>query len=153
MYYDGYDEEALDEILPNLYMSGFVPAKDLDRLESLGITHIVNLSSYENNFHGRFQYLRIPVEDIPTEDLSPYFDKSLKFLEEALEGNGRVLVNCNAGQSRAGTIIILYIMSKKKMTFEEAKKFAQSKRASNEVCPNSGFQKQLIEYFNSKRDI
>ena len=93
------------------------------------------------------------MEDIPTEDLSPYFDKSLKFLEEALEGNGRVLVNCNAGQSRAGTIIILYIMSKKKMTFEEAKKFAQSKRTSNEVCPNSGFQKQLIEYFNSKRDI
>lgn len=92
----------------HLFSGGFVPANDLDRLQNIGITHIVNLSSYENNFHGSFEYLRIPVEDIPTEDLSPYFDESLKFIEDALAGNGRVLVNCNAGQSRAGTIVILY---------------------------------------------
>lgn len=131
----------------HLFSGGFVPANDLDRLQNIGITHIVNLSSYENNFHGSFEYLRIPVEDIPTEDLSPYFDESLKFIEEALAGNGRVLVNCNAGQSRAGTIVILCIMKTKDMSFEDAKKFAQRKRKSNEVCPNSGFQKQLIAYF------
>ncbi|XP_061164352.1 dual specificity protein phosphatase 19-like [Saccostrea echinata] len=147
MYYDGYDEDALDEILPSLFISGFVPAKDLDRLENLGITHIVNLSSYENNFHGKFKYLRIPVEDIPSEEIHPYFDESLKFIEEAFTENGRVLVNCNAGQSRAGTIIILYIMKTKGMTFEDAQKLAQSKRKSNEICPNSGFRRQLIEYF------
>lgn len=131
----------------DLFLGGFVPANDLDRLQNIGITHIVNLSSYENNFHGSFQYLRIPVEDLPIENLSPYFDKSLKFIEDALTGNGRVLVNCNAGQSRAGTIVILYIMKTKGVSFEDAKKFAQSKRKSNEVCPNSGFQKQLIDYF------
>lgn len=131
----------------DLFLGGFVPANDLDRLQNIGITHIVNLSSYENNFHGSFQYLRIPVEDLPIENLSPYFDESLKFIEDALTGNGRVLVNCNAGQSRAGTIIILYIMKTKGVSFEDAKKFAQSKRKSNEVCPNSGFQKQLIDYF------
>lgn len=131
----------------DLFLGGFVPANDLDRLQNIGITHIVNLSSYENNFHGSFQYLRIPVEDLPIENLSPYFDESLKFIEGALTGNGRVLVNCNAGQSRAGTIVILYIMKTKGVSFEDAKKFAQSKRKSNEVCPNSGFQKQLIDYF------
>lgn len=131
----------------DLFLGGFVPANDLDRLQNIGITHIVNLSSYENNFHGSFQYLRIPVEDLPIENLSPYFDESLKFIEDALTGNGRVLVNCNAGQSRAGTIVILYIMKTKGVSFEDAKKFAQSKRKSNEVCPNSGFQKQLIDYF------
>lgn len=131
----------------DLFLGGFVPANDLDRLQNIGITHIVNLSSYENNFHGSFQYLRIPVEDLPIENLSPYFDESLKFIEDALTGNGRVLVNCNAGQSRAGTIVILYIMKTKEVSFEDAKKFAQSKRKSNEVCPNSGFQKQLIDYF------
>lgn len=129
----------------DLFLGGFVPANDLDRLQNIGITHIVNLSSYENNFHGSFQYLRIPVEDLPIENLSPYFDESLKFI--FLTGNGRVLVNCNAGQSRAGTIVILYIMKTKGVSFEDAKKFAQSKRKSNEVCPNSGFQKQLIDYF------
>lgn len=131
----------------DLFLGGFVPANDLDRLQNIEITHIVNLSSYENNFHGSFQYLRIPVEDLPIENLSPYFDESLKFIEDALTGNGRVLVNCNAGQSRAGTIVILYIMKTKGVSFEDAKKFAQSKRKSNEVCPNSGFQKQLIDYF------
>lgn len=131
----------------DLFLGGFVPANDLDRLQNIGITHIVNLSSYENNFHGSFQYLRIPVEDLPIENLSPYFDESLKFIEDALTGNGRVLVNCNAGQSRAGTIVILYIMKTKGVSFEDAKKFAQSKRKSNKVCPNSGFQKQLIDYF------
>lgn len=131
----------------DLFLGGFVPANDLDRLQNIGITHIVNLSSYENNFHGSFQYLRIPVEDLPIENLSPYFDESLKFIEDALTGNGRALVNCNAGQSRAGTIVILYIMKTKGVSFEDAKKFAQSKRKSNEVCPNSGFQKQLIDYF------
>lgn len=131
----------------DLFLGGFVPANDLDRLQNIGITHIVNLSSYENNFHGSFQYLRIPVEDLPIENLSPYFNESLKFIEDALTGNGRVLVNCNAGQSRAGTIVILYIMKTKGVSFEDAKKFAQSKRKSNEVCPNSGFQKQLIDYF------
>ncbi|XP_062590328.1 dual specificity protein phosphatase 2-like [Saccostrea cucullata] len=147
MYYDGYDEDALDEILPSLFISGFVPAKDLERLENLGITHIVNLSSYENNFHGKFEYLRIPVEDFPMAEIHPYFDESLKFIEGAFSKNGRVLVNCNAGQSRAGTIIILYIMKTKGMTFDDAQKFAQSKRKSNEICPNSGFRRQLIEYF------
>jgi protein-tyrosine phosphatase len=116
-------------------------------LEDLGITHIVNLSSYENVFPTKFKYLRIPVEDIPTEIIHPYFDESLQFIEEALAGNGRVLVNCNAGQSRAGTIMLLYIMKTKQMSFEDAQKFAQSKRKNNEICPNSGFRKQLIDYF------
>ena len=64
---------------------------------------------------------------------------------------GSVLIHCSAGISRvimrlmqSATLVIAYIMKKKKMSFREAIRIVRKKRKN--VCPNLGFERQLKEY-------
>ena len=124
---------------------GFYPSKDLERLEKLGITHIVNLSSYDNEFPTTFTYMRIEVDDFPDQEIYSYLGNAVNFVESGLK-NGKVLVHCNAGQSRAGSIIAAYLMKSQKITLDSALELARSKRKKNKVLPNSGFMKQLRQF-------
>ena len=49
-------------------------------------------------------------------------------------------MHCAAGVSRSASIVIAYIMWDKKMSFEEAFEFVESKR---NIGPNNGFIEQL----------
>ena len=49
-------------------------------------------------------------------------------------------MHCAAGVSRSASIVIAYIMWDKKMSFEEAFEFVESKR---KIGPNNGFIEQL----------
>ncbi|KAK3104037.1 hypothetical protein FSP39_023875, partial [Pinctada imbricata] len=120
-------------------------SKDLERLKKLGITHIVNLSSYDNEFPTTFTYHRIEVEDLPDQEIFSRLEDAVKFVEEGLKG-GKVLVHCNAGQSRAGSIVTAFLVKSRNLSVDDALKFARSKRKQNKVLPNSGFMKQLREY-------
>ena len=43
---------------------------------------------------GLFQYLRIPVEDLKSEDLSGFFADAVAFIEMCLEQGTKILVHC-----------------------------------------------------------
>ena len=49
-----------------------------------------------------------------------------------------------AGVSRSSSCIIAYLIQEKSMDFSKALYFVRSKRPI--VCPNLGFQKQLLEF-------
>ncbi|XP_073927337.1 dual specificity protein phosphatase 19 isoform X2 [Castor canadensis] len=62
--------------------------------------------------------------------------------------DGVVLVHCNAGVSRAATIVIGFLMNSEEISFTSA--FSLVKNARPSICPNSGFMEQLRTYQESK---
>jgi len=66
------------------------------------------------------------------------------FAERVREGQGKVLVHCEAGISRSATICIAYLMCYKRWTLEFAYDFVKSRR--NLIAPNLNFMQQLHQF-------
>lgn len=131
-------------ILSGLILASQDVAQDLNILKSNKITHILNLAyGQPNHFPNHFIYKKINIRDDPEENIKLYFDECFHFIEEGLH-SGCILVHCNAGISRAATIIIGYLIKFHKMKFQEAFQFVKKVRPS--IRPNNGFIKQLKEY-------
>ena len=60
------------------------------------------------------------VIDLPTQNLLPYFDKAIEFINKAVSSGGRVLVHWFAGVSRSASVVIAYFMATRRMSFFEA---------------------------------
>lgn len=82
--------------------------------------------------------------DLPTVDIGRHFDDCFTFIDSARRRGGCVLVHCNAGVSRAASIVIAYVMYKKNMTYTEALEMVKAQRPV--VRPNDGFAEQLQNY-------
>lgn len=65
-------------------------------------------------------------------------------MHEAVVSGGCVLVHCNAGVSRAATVVAAYLIRHHAMTTSEALNFIKVKRPF--IRPNPGFMEQLKEY-------
>lgn len=88
--------------------------------------------------------LRVPVEDLDTENISKYFDSSIKFIDQAKSKGGKILVHCAAGISRSATLVIAYLMYSYAMSFSDAYAFVKKRR--DIVDPNMGFIVQLSNF-------
>ena len=125
--------------------AGSEPAANEDLLDIMCITHIVNMTTnFENQFPKKYKYHRIKEEDLEDVNLMNYFENTFKFIDQGRE-DGKVLVHCNSGMSRSGTIVVAYVMRSEGMRHDEAMEFAQSKR-NNPIYPNEGFLEQLRQY-------
>jgi protein-tyrosine phosphatase len=93
----------------------------------------------------KIRYLRIPVRDSVDQDLLPYLQAAIDFIEEGkTQRQCATLIHCHAGISRSASVAIAYLMKVEGMSFEEAHGFTKSCRRN--IYPNSGFVKQLQEY-------
>lgn len=88
-----------NEILPGIFLGGAADAQRLEVMQERGITHILNVADDVKNFHPEhFTYLRLEVKDFGRDEgISRVFEKGLRFVKEATEGKGKVLVHCMAG--------------------------------------------------------
>ncbi|KAF7638010.1 hypothetical protein Mgra_00002463, partial [Meloidogyne graminicola] len=137
----------LANITENVYLSSQDVAQDLELLKLNGITHIINVATgVKCLFPKNIIYLSLTVLDVPTENLKRHFDKSIKFINNAIENNGKVLIHCNAGISRSTSIVIAYLIHSKKMTVNQALEHIRTQRPI--ARPNDGFMCQLREYEN-----
>ncbi|KAJ8313801.1 hypothetical protein KUTeg_008362 [Tegillarca granosa] len=119
-------------------------AMEYDLLQKYKVTHILNLATFvENQFPSKFTYRKMHINDYPEANILGMFNTAFGFIDKARE-NGCVLVHCNAGVSRAATIVIGYLMKTKGMTYQQAFDYTKSKRPC--ICPNSGFRTQLATY-------
>lgn len=159
----------LSEVHPNIFISSVETAFQYKQLKDKGITHIINLSGFNNGYppilraespdirssssaprsmNGgypeNFNYLRIDIDDLETENISQYFPLTTEFIHNALDSGGKVLVHCIAGISRSPTIVIAYLISKLYYTPQIALKKLREIRPI--INPNDGFRKQLIEF-------
>ena len=122
-------------------------AHDLDILTNNKVNHILDVATgVINLFEGWFTYKTKEAFDTPTFRILDIFDECCDYIHSAVLSGGCVLVHCNAGVSRAASIVMAYLMRHYGMSFVEAFRFVKSKRAF--VRPNEGFVQQLREYEN-----
>ena len=135
------DDIDIDEIEEGkLWLGSFSPG-NIKVLKEKGIKKILtlmdgNLSNYSYKEHG-FNQKIIDIMDYDSENIIQYFGECLNFIK----GDEKVFVHCAAGASRSATIVIAYLMWKKKMRFDKAYNFVKSKRSI--IYPNLGFRQQL----------
>jgi len=128
----------IDQILDNMYLGNITASKDQETLISRGITHILvcadDLKCY---YPEKYEYLKLPLKDVPDQDLFPHFPAAINFIEKSKV----ILVHCAAGASRSPSIVISYLMFKNRWKYAEAYDFVHKKRSR--VSPNTGFIDQL----------
>ena len=59
-----------------------------------------------------------------TIDIRQFFDQSLSFMQDARTNGKRVLIHCQMGMSRSATLVILWLMQKRKWTLQKASAWA-----------------------------
>ncbi|XDC88109.1 hypothetical protein R6Z07F_019282 [Ovis aries] len=139
----------VNEVWPNLFLGDAYAARDKNKLTQLGITHVVNVAAgkFQVDTGAKFyrgmplEYYGIEADDNPFFDLSVYFLPVARYIRSALSvPQGRVLVHCAMGVSRSATVVLAFLMICENMTLVEAIQTVQARR---DICPNSGFLRQL----------
>ncbi|GMH53613.1 hypothetical protein TrRE_jg9211 [Triparma retinervis] len=141
-----------------IFIGGKADAKSIQTIKENGITHILNVTPTKDsglegglaNFFERSSvvgnklvYKRIPVMDIPGEDLKAHASAAVKFIKTGLF-YGSVLVHCRKGQSRSCTCACFYLIKERGMTAEEALGVCREGRPG--CNPIESFVRQLKEY-------
>ncbi|KAL1780469.1 dual specificity protein phosphatase 13 isoform X1 [Sigmodon hispidus] len=139
----------INEVWPNLFLGDAYAARDKSRLIQLGITHVVNVAAgkFQVDTGAKFyrgtplEYYGIEADDNPFFDLSVYFLPVARYIRDALNTpRSRVLVHCAMGVSRSATVVLAFLMICENMTLVDA---IQTVQAHRDICPNSGFLRQL----------
>jgi len=124
-------------------------AVDQNLLEQHKVSHVLSvgvpnlkipLASVKHHF--------VDLLDLPESTIEDKVSDACSFIESGLAQNdGCVFVHCNAGVSRAPTIVIGYLIKCKGMHPEQALQLVKEKRPS--IKPNEGFWKQLVQMYIS----
>ncbi|PRP81021.1 hypothetical protein PROFUN_11173 [Planoprotostelium fungivorum] len=140
--------KAVDGLFPTeliqdcLYLGSYENATNLEQLNLLHITHVLNMGDeLENKYPDMFNYLKCGLDDTSANNIAQFFEKCIEFIRNS---GGRVLVHCAMGISRSSAISIAYMMRKNNWNFEKAKEFVRSQRST--IKPNDGFTAQLKEW-------
>eukprot|EP01098_Paradermamoeba_levis_P015711 TRINITY_DN8118_c0_g1_i1.p1 TRINITY_DN8118_c0_g1~~TRINITY_DN8118_c0_g1_i1.p1 ORF type:complete len:150 (+),score=28.80 TRINITY_DN8118_c0_g1_i1:121-570(+) len=117
--FDKRDFDA-DKIAKNLYLGSEDAALALDQLNKRNIKAIVTVAKDIEPAHlsAGIKYLVIRVDDVPQTNLMCAFDVAYEFINRERK-KGPVLVHCAAGISRSTTIVMSYLMRKKKTHLPE----------------------------------
>ncbi|XP_031362936.1 dual specificity protein phosphatase 3 isoform X2 [Lonchura striata] len=128
-------------------------AKNITRLQHLGITHVLNAAEGKSFMHVNtnaefyegtgIRYHGIKANDTQEFNLSRYFEEAADFIDKALsQKDGQVLVHCREGYSRSPTLVIAYLMLRRGM---EVRSALCAVRQQREIGPNDGFLRQLCQ--------
>jgi len=142
--------EPPSEIIPGLHLGTEYNASNQRELIQLGVKVIVNVTNeVENFFPNTFDYHKISLVDKPTSNLQEHFDAAVDKIENAMKNKQGVLVHCQRGISRSASIVIVYIMRSKNISYNEAFQLVKDRRSI--IKPNKGFIKQMKEYEQQQR--
>ena len=135
------EDEDINQIEDNIWLGNTFAAANITDLKEKGITKILSLmDGNSSNFSYKeqgFNQKIINIMDYDTENIIQYFGECINFIK----GEEKVFVHCAAGESRSATIVIAYLMWKKKMSFDKAYNLVKEKRSR--IYPNFGFRQQL----------
>jgi len=135
------------EIIPQfLYMSSYIEASNFQALTALKITHILNVTiECDNKFEGKFEYLKLQIDDSTKEDLFHILQDALAFIDKVkATPNAKILVHCLGGKSRSAAIVIAHLMKTQNMDLKHAVNHVREIRSV--INPNKGFLNQLAIY-------
>ena len=102
---------SLIEVYQGIYMGPFQSAFKTGDLIEAGVTHILNVSSKAYTKRDRyFKYLDLQLYDEPQENAKKYFRITNRFINEAQNSGGKILVHSYEGKSRCATFILAYMI-------------------------------------------
>ena len=129
-----------------MYVGGEKIARNLQILEEVGITHVVNAAAdvCPDFFSDKIEYLHYYLKDAKFEMIEAIFYDVIAFIEETRKANGKILVHCAQGVSRSVTLCIAYLIFSQKKSYAQAEE--QLKKARGVANPNIGFIAQLMNF-------
>ena len=154
LYKIHYNTHA-SEIFPWLYLGSFNNACDIEELERIKATHVLNCA-YEcnnENLPKDIKELHLKLYDYEEFDISGFFEKAIDFINQCKSEEGVLLVHCKLGVSRSAALVLSYLIKNMGYTVDSALQFLVQKR--DRVNPNKGFIKQLYSYeqLNNEKKI
>lgn len=138
----------VSQILEYLFLGSQDPAQNHDVLQEHGITHVLSVGiDVPQIARSPIKFFSVKLLDEPEVSLTNVFNSCFDFIDKTKEESksNKIFIHCNAGFSRAPTIVIGYLMKTYGYSLNQALKMVKDKR---EVKPNEGFMKQLKEYEN-----
>ncbi|GFH17939.1 uncharacterized protein HaLaN_14664 [Haematococcus lacustris] len=133
------------EITPGLFLGSL---RSLGLLKSLGVTHVVSVVNFEvAKDLSAYRHLHLALPDDEDANLLALLPQAYTFINDCLQGTGRpspgrVLVHCQAGQSRSVATVAAYLMKSQGLTADKAVASIQALWPSAQ--PNEGFLAQLL---------
>ncbi|KAJ1411885.1 Tyrosine specific protein phosphatases domain [Sesbania bispinosa] len=140
--------ERPSAVTSTLFIGGALAARSVYTLQYLGITHILclctnEIGQSESQFPDLFEYKNFSVCDSEDYNISCIFEEACDFIDHVEQTGQKVLVHCFEGRSRSATLVLAYLMLRKKYTLLEA--WQALKRVHRRAQPNDGFAKILQE--------
>lgn len=77
-------------------------------------------------------------------DLLSVVPEALRFIEKARKADGRVLIYCSTGCSRAAALVLAYMMASSRYSYATAVQELQSRRP--DARPHGSFMQQLLDF-------
>ena len=129
---------SLFEIYGGIFMGPFQSAFKTGELIEQGVTHILNVTckAYTKR-DSYFKYLDLQIYDEPQENVKKYFRITNRFINEALNSGGKILVHSIEGKSRCATFILAYLICNEGIKLREGLQLLR--QYVGEVEPNEGF--------------
>lgn len=108
-------------IIDNIYLSNLDSALELNKYNPDNINIIIRLSEDNNkNIYNNIEFFNFELEDnhLYTYELLRYSNQINNIIEK--NKDKKILIHCNEGKSRSVSIISLYLIIKKKFTYQDA---------------------------------
>lgn len=132
----------MSKITPLLYTGNESVARNKTFLKSKNIKLIVNTTSeLPNYFANEFEYLRLELDDQPTQNLSGLEQPFQKIIQYLKSGKA-VFIHSKNGKSRNSLLVIYVLMQLHDWNFDRA--FRYLKSIYREADPNPGFIEYLV---------
>ncbi|EFN87802.1 Dual specificity protein phosphatase 19 [Harpegnathos saltator] len=135
-------------VIPGLYLSSQDPVVCSDILKKYKIGHILSIGINISEKFDDIRYYNSDLLDLPESDIMPSIKECVDIIHANRKEN--ILVHCNAGVSRSPAIIIAYLMTTMKLSYNEA--YEKVKGARSCIKPNDGFVRQLQSIENTSLD-
>ena len=108
-------------VAPGIYLGNASHARNLQLLEQLQITHVLNCASQTETEtgpayyarHANFEYFELgATDDEITELVAPYLRQVVSFVDSALLQRSSVLIHCVKGVNRSPALCVAYMMKR-----------------------------------------
>lgn len=141
--------KTIHQIRPNLFLTSSFGAKNIGKLEELGITHVLMVSNITERvdmwFPEKFEYKMVDLRDKHDEQILDLLKDTVGWMENLLHNKGvKLLVHCAVGGSRSVTFVLAYLMHSEERTLEDT--FEEVYKIRPIVGPNQGYMNQLAVY-------
>jgi hypothetical protein len=149
-------------LLPHLFLGSTLVANNAQVIKEVGITHVLGVETRVGErrgsltgslpIEGVIYFPAVQIDETDEKSVRKYFDDVTRFIDQAKDAKGRVLVYCNRGDCKGPCVTIMYLMRTLMWTWDEAEAYVKRARPVIEPYPAlESVAKQIeIELFNEQ---